>query len=518
LVVREDRALWNAAPMVDPGSEYLSRHVIPSRAIGCAAEYSVQRDAARIDANQRGTIVETNVSRNKLRNIEPPAWNEAPGDAISWSNTLRKKLKSVVYRLAMVADRSGRILFFAIALATIGHGSSAQAQNAINSAPSSAAQSNLPSLRLVRTLTASNEISTSGMFQSGNSGLTISPDGERLAAYVHNGLGIIVWSPDGKYQHEIPRYNNSGLDCYVLAFLSGHSQIVASPAAETGSRDDRDKMDDVAFSILDAETGKVLRNVAGPNPGKRSNENIAIDMAISPDERFAAVIYRQFTDKRIGIYSTSDWQRVATIDLRDGEKGEPLSPQGLAFSPDGKTLAVLHGFRGRVKFFKVGSWRLLHSVESFPEAPPPMNVLLLDALSFSPDGTLIAIASHGGGSWWKYPNGNIAQQGSGVLTPIFPAEPLRVYRVSDGERIASVGSFPGGLERSELVWSPKGDYLSFLDASGNIRFWDPLHPGASVTAASMGHHSRTLLFSKDGSQLVANFENGVKVFDVINHQ
>ena len=33
----------------------------------------------------------------------------------------------------------------------------------------------------------------------------------------------------------------------------------------------------------------------------------------------------------------------------------------------------------------------------------------------------------------------------------------------------------------------------------------------------MGHHSRTLLFSKDGSQLVANFEGGVKIFDVIAH-
>jgi WD40 repeat protein len=504
--------------MVDPGSIYLPRHVVPSRAIDWFAEHSAHRAGAPIDGDPHGAIVETNVSPNKLRNIKSPALSEEPADAVSWRSSLHKNRTAVIYRIARVADRSLRMLLFAIALAAAGLGSSAHAQNAIVSPPSGAAQSNLPGLRLARTLSAPNEISTSGTLQSGNSGLTWSPDGERLAAYVHNGLGIIVWSPDGKYQHEIPRYNNSGLDCYVLAFLSGHRQIVASPAAETGSRDDRDKMDDVAFSILDAETGKVLRNVAGPNPGKRSNENIAIDMAISADERFAAVIYRQFTDKRIGIYSTSDWQRVAAIDLRDGEKGELLSPQGLAFSPDGKTLAVLHGFRGRVKFFEVGSWRLLHSVETFPEVPPPMNVLLLDALSFSPDGTLIAVASHGGGSWWKYPNGNIAQQGSGVLTPIFPAEPLRVYRVSDGARIASVGSFPGGLERSELVWSPKGDYLSFLDASGNIRFWDPLHPGDSVTAASMGHHSRTLLFSKDGSQLVASFENGVKVFDVINHQ
>lgn len=407
-------------------------------------------------------------------------------------------------------------LLSAITLIAVGFTSSACAQTQAASAPSSAPQLGLPSLHLVRTLAAPNEISTFGMLQSGNSKLTWSPDGERLAAYVHNGLGIITWSLDGKYQREVPRYNNSGLDSYVLSFLSGHRLLITSPAAETNSREDRDKMDDMAFAVLDSETGKVLRNVAGPNPGGRSNENIAIYMAISPDERFVAVIYREFTDRRIGIYSTSDWQRIAAIDLRGAKY--PIEPGGLAFAPDGKTLAVINSLEDRVMLFDVGSWTLLRSIEAFPETPPARHVVIFEAMAFNPDGTMVAVASQGGGSWSLDQNHAPVRAGSGTLTTIFPAEPLRVYRVSDGMRVASVGSFPGGLNRTGLVWSPQGDYLAFLDAYGDIRFWNPFHPGASISVASIGRNSRTLLFSKDGSQLVANFENGVKVFDVTAHQ
>ena len=69
--------------------------------------------------------------------------------------------------------------------------------------------------------------------------MTVSPDGERLAAYVHFGVGIIVLSPDGKYVKEIHRYSNFGLGARVLAFVSGHTQLVTSPAAETNSQEDR---------------------------------------------------------------------------------------------------------------------------------------------------------------------------------------------------------------------------------------------------------------------------------------
>jgi WD40 repeat protein len=388
------------------------------------------------------------------------------------------------------------------------------AQGAAVSSPARDAPPQLPSLRLARTLEAPNELSTYGMLQSGNSGLTWSPDGERLAAYVRNGLAIITWSPDGKYQHEIPRYNHFGLDSYILKFLSGHQQIITSPAAETNSHENEDAVVDKAFSILDAETGKVLQNIAGPHPGESAPKNTAIHMAVSPDERFVAVTYRGFADQHIGIYSTADWRRIADIDLTDVQPW--VDPQGLVFSSDGKMLAVLHGRRGRVKLFETESWTLLRSFEAFPENPPPMSVAVASTLAFSPDGMMLAVASFSGGSWWLTSDKIPASIGSGTLTTLFPSEPLRIFKVDDCDRVASLGSFPGGLGSGGLVWSPKGDYLGFLDGIGDVRFWAPFHPGNSISVASIGRHSRILLFSKDGSQLVANFEGGVKLFDVIS--
>jgi WD40 repeat protein len=384
------------------------------------------------------------------------------------------------------------------------------------SSSSSVSQISLPRLRLERTLATPNETTMFGRLQSGNSHLAISPDGERLAAYVRNGLEIMTWSLDGKYQRALPRYTSFGLDSYVLGFLAGHHLLISSPAAETNDAEGWKKIEDVAFSILDADTGQVLRNIPGLNPGTPSNKNIAVKMAISRDERLVAVILRQLTESRIAIFSSDDWHQVTELDLRTtGDKEDNLNPQALAFSPDGKTLAIAHGFHGRIKFYEVGSWKLLRSIITFPETPPPLNVLLLDAIAFSPDGTTVAVAVTDGGSWWVSKDNRPAKEGVGVLKQFFPADPLRIFRVSDGERVSSLGSFPGGLDsNAQLAWSAKGDYLAFIDRLGDVRLWNPLQPGLSVAGARIGPHAETVLLSKDGSHLFANFPDGIKIFNI----
>jgi hypothetical protein len=126
---------------------------------------------------------------------------------------------------------------------------------------------------------------------------------------------------------------------------------------------------------------------------------------------------------------------------------------------------------------------------------------------------MIAIGSMSGGSWWKYPPG-IRLLGSGAFKEEFPADPLRIFRVSDRKPVASLGSFPGGLFQSGLPWSPNGEYVAFYDALGAIRFWNPLQSGLSAVVARRGSRHADLLFSTDGSRLAANFPDGVRIFDV----
>jgi hypothetical protein len=142
----------------------------------------------------------------------------------------------------------------------------------------------LPRLRLVRTLSAPNEPYPLLNMVSGTSNLTWSPDGERLAAYARNGQAIMIWSPDGKVQHEIPRYMRATpAAADVLGFLSGHSELLTGPAISDPT--DLPAVDDVVFSIVDADTGRVTHNVA-----KSFLESLAW-RAISPDQRLVAVIH-----------------------------------------------------------------------------------------------------------------------------------------------------------------------------------------------------------------------------------
>jgi WD40 repeat protein len=366
-------------------------------------------------------------------------------------------------------------------------------------------QTGLSSLRLARTLKAAGN-------RFGTRQLAWSSDGERIASYGEN--GIASWSPDGKYQSVFRMFHNV-LIPNVLNYLSGHRLLITTPFAEVDSNDVSIKLEDIAFSVVDAETGKVLQNVPGPHPGGGGPNNGAQYLAVSPDERFVAVICCA-AKPQINIYSTKDWKQIATLDLRTGERGDTLDPDGLAFSSDGKALAVIHGLNGRIKFFNAESWAYSGSLVIFPEPSPPMSVISLSALAFSPDGTMIAVGSSSGGAWWTYPEGAIALPGSGAWKVGIPPDPLRVYRVSDGKLVASLGSFPGGLARHALVWSPNGEYLAFQDALGAIRFWNPFQPKLSVAVARKGFQAPDdILFSKDGSQLAAVFADGVKVFDVV---
>ena len=389
----------------------------------------------------------------------------------------------------------------------------------ISSDSAVSAQQALPEFRYLRTLPAPNEFYNYGTLQSGTSRLTWSPDGERLAAYIRSGLAIMTWSPDGKYQYEFPRYASFGLNSYLLGFVSGHSQIVTSPAAERRDSEEEEKVKQNAFSVMDPATGKVLRGVPGPNPGKTFRENIAWHYAISPDQSLLAVIYHPYAGHSIGVYSTRDWQRIAEIEI--GDRNRPVSPleiaRALAFSPDGKKLAVARGDNNRVDIFEVGSWTLLQSIEAFPEpTPPTRGRVLVSVIAFSPDGTLIAVASLSGGTYWHYPNGNLAPAGIGKPVEEFPPDPLRVFRVDDGSLVASASGFPAGfLNDGKIAWMPNSGFIAFLDNERRLHLWNPTHPGPPALLLTLERTTTGLAFSPDGAQLATNFANGVKIFDVI---
>lgn len=380
----------------------------------------------------------------------------------------------------------------------------------------------LPRLRFLRTLPAFNEQYPLLNMQSGTWKLTWSPDGERLAAYVRNGYAITVWSPDGKIQYEIPRFNFSPyVSDNVLGFLAGHSRLLTGQASP--SQEEASAFEDVAFSILDAETGKIIHNVVGTNPGDSFRENIAWKAAVSPDQRLVAVVYNvtfssDKVDRRIGVYSTDDWRRVAAVSFGEGYAPPPRA-EAIAFSPDGKMFAVAYsdktGRNRRVEILDAQSWKLIRSIETFPDQPP-RTYGSTDAVRFNHDGSMIAVMLDGGGVYWKYPDGRFAPKGKGTLVQTPIPEPLRVFRIADGRQIASAGGFAGGQQEHKIEWSPVADFIEFLDLDGYLYFWDPLSGAPPRERCQFPPRSTTAVsFSPNGKLLSQGFAKGVSLYEVI---
>ncbi|WP_158817700.1 WD40 repeat domain-containing protein [Methylocapsa sp. S129] len=377
--------------------------------------------------------------------------------------------------------------------------------------------SSLSRLRLVRTLTAPNEHYLWPKAMSGTWMLAWSPDGQRVAAYARNGAAIEIWSSDGTVRHELPRYNNSPItESNVLGFLSGHSQILVGPSASDPSN--LSSITGVAMSVLDADTGKVIKNIPGLNPDGRWQENIVWKAAISPDQKFVATSYftmfNQSIERRIGIYSTDDWRLVTKVHF--GDESESPAADAIAFSPDGKMLAIAYGGQNsRIDLIEVGSWKIIRTISTFSDLKLKFG-LNAAAVNFSRDGSMVSVITHGGGVSWRYPGGSNAPEGVGVRTDTGIPDPLRVFRVSDGGEVASVGGFTGGDDTHLMAWSPRQDFIAFLDVHKVLYFWDPTTKDSLVKERPLESSTTSMLFSPDGSMIAQGFGDGVHLYQVEN--
>jgi len=278
------------------------------------------------------------------------------------------------------------------------------------------------------------------------------------------------------------------------------------------------------MSVLDAETGKVVRHIPGLNPDGKWQENIVSKAAISPDQRLVAAVYMTMygpsVDRRIGIYATDDWRRVTALSF--GGSDTVFGAQAIAFSPDGTMFAVAYtdnlGNNGRVDIFDVGSWILKRTIDAFPENPPPQKWAHISHVSFNHDGSMIAVASSHGGTFWHYPDGRLAPTGVGTPVPGFPTDPIRVFKVSNGARVGSIGGEFSGAPflPQEVAWSPKRNFLAFLDSDHILHFWNPSTTGPSLVVKQFERATTAISFSPDGTILGQSFGDGVRLFELVD--
>jgi WD40 repeat protein len=182
------------------------------------------------------------------------------------------------------------------------------------------------------------------------------------------------------------------------------------------------------------------------------------------------------------IFSEALWDGPA--ESREGAASsagiEPV--EGVAFSPDGKTLASC-GWDSAVRIWALG--RLREARPSEPVVLPHRSVR--HAVAFSADGSLLAAAGEKSLTIWSCK--------SGRFTPLLDEE----------------------IETSHcLAFSPDGRALAIGTDDGSIRIWEM--PGGHERAILKGHNAvvRSVAFSADARRLVSTSESrSIMLWDAI---
>jgi WD40 repeat protein len=219
-------------------------------------------------------------------------------------------------------------------------------------------------------------------------------------------------------------------------------------------------------------------------------------LAINPDGTMLAVGESPgFTEEAQLESSTQLWDLstrslLATIPDLDG----PV--HSLAFSPDGRTLAV-NIFTG---FSNLQFWNVSGRYPHLLADPFPGADALADAISYSPSGHLIAIGVP------------LPQPGTSPELQSTPNE-IEVWNTLSHQLVSWRARVTGDL--TSLAFSPDGRLLVSGGDGGQVQLWDP-HSGAqrAVLAQGLGPVS-SVLFSPDGQHVAVAGGSRVLLCDLI---
>lgn len=189
-------------------------------------------------------------------------------------------------------------------------------------------------------------------------------------------------------------------------------------------------------------------------------------MALSPDGQLIALPGANHTVK---VYRTADGTLLQTL------VGHAQDITGLAFSHDGTLLASGAFFDGNhdvIKLWNVSNWTLVRELSGqFLFGP-------FDAINFSADDTLISATCEAVPAVWRVSDGTFIRtfpvngltrfSPDGTLLAI-ASNPVYVYRTSDWAHIATLGN-----QNQALAFTPDSRYLTTAGTNsgdGQIQFW-----------------------------------------------
>jgi WD40 repeat protein len=271
--------------------------------------------------------------------------------------------------------------------------------------------------------------------------VSFSPDGMLLAATMtvlddppdgQEPSSLLVWSlPDGELRRGGIVEREGSLSGPLPVAFSPDGKMLAWGAGDS-------------FLVLDLATGRqrtIVFSVAEEEAGTIGT------LAFSPDGRLVAVAALE--SGTVKLWSSDTLEHTRTLQGPQGEDGETVWPPdvwAVAFSPDGKALAVgsADGPADTVKLWDVQTGGLLRTGGGYG--------LPAYGLAISPDARVIA------------------STGGGVTIRLWDAETLAVVAVLD------IGIDPAESREHDprlfpVAFSPSGKQLAAGGSDGIIRLW-----------------------------------------------
>lgn len=256
------------------------------------------------------------------------------------------------------------------------------------------------------------------------------------------------------------------------ALLKGHQAAVNSLAFSPDGKllasgsgfdlvRDGNTFEDYTVRLWDLSSGKELYRLTG-------HQGVVWAVTFSPDGKLLA--------------SAGEDRQIIVWDVATGQKNKTLSGStfreldSLAFSPDGKTLAVggasdFGSGKSPIDLLDLASGKTILTLKGHKDEP-------VRALAFSPDGQTL----YSGGDYYTF----------------------KSWRLSDGQQLLNIDQ-----SGENLVLSPDGRTVAVADYGGDISLWDSASGRElSRTKSQDFSGNPTLAISSDGQTLVSGHLDG----------
>jgi WD40 repeat protein len=275
----------------------------------------------------------------------------------------------------------------------------------------------------------------------------------------HNGsVRAVAWSRDGK------RFASAGEDLAVMVWNaeSGNREMLLSghPTRVTGLAF---APDGGALASVDRDGTIIIWDLAERRERLKFGHPVEKIMpgnclVFSPDGRALATSY--------GVYDSASGRQVADFNVKGNDWLKSSAIYGLAFSADGKRLAVANSY-GLQSILETATWQIVERAE--------LRSRQFISVSFSPDGKQIVTGEDGG------------------TVQLWTAQPLQPTEVI-GKHDARVKS---------VAFSPDGSTVVSAGDDKMIALWDV---SSRKLITKIGLHTApvyAVAFSPDGKRLVS---------------